>query len=186
MPVDVTTLPQHGHLETDNKYIGMVTLKALANSINTISAKLMDKVGPEAVKLTHKLGMKSEIPIQPSIALGADITVEDMVAAYSTFANQGVYTKPQFYRIEDKSGVIIYEPIPESHDVLNKDIAFAIIKLEGVTEGGSGNRLRTEWRRLWIQELQDILINSPIQLQVKQEQRKTSLTVGLWEWFQIW
>jgi penicillin-binding protein 1A len=134
---------------SNNKYLGMVTLKkALANSINTISAKLMDKVGPEAVvKLTHKLGVKSEIPIQPSIALGAvDITVEDMVAAYSTFANQGVYTKPQFLeRIEDKSGVIIYEPIPESHDVLNKDIAFAIIKLlEGVTEGGSGNRLRTE------------------------------------------
>jgi penicillin-binding protein 1A len=39
---------------------------------------------------------------------------------------------------------IIYEPIPESHDVLNKDIAFAIKLLEGVTEGGSGNRLRTE------------------------------------------
>lgn len=134
---------------SDNKYRGMVTLKkALASSINTVSAKLMDKVGPEAVvKLTHKLGVKSEIPIQPSIALGAvDITVEDMVAAYGTFANQGVYIKPQFLnRIEDKSGVIIYEPIPESHDVLNKDIAFAIIKLlEGVTEGGSGNRLRTE------------------------------------------
>jgi penicillin-binding protein 1A len=48
--------------------------------------------------------VKSEIPIQPSIALGAvDITVEDMVAAYGTFANQGVYTKPQFLsRIEDK------------------------------------------------------------------------------------
>ena len=134
---------------SDNKYRGMVTLKkALANSINTVSAKLMDKVGPEAVvKLTHKLGIKSEIPIQASIALGAvDITVEDMVAAYSTFANQGVYTKPQFLnRIEDKSGVIIYEPIPESHDVLNKDIAFAVIKLlEGVTEGGSGSRLRTQ------------------------------------------
>jgi penicillin-binding protein 1A len=134
---------------SNNKYIGMVTLKkALANSINTISAKLMDKVGPEAVvKLTHKLGVKSEIPTQASIALGAvDITVEDMVAAYGTFANQGVYIKPQFLtRIEDKSGVIIYEPIPESHDVLNKDIAFAIIKLlEGVTEGGSGNRLRTD------------------------------------------
>ncbi|OCB75413.1 penicillin-binding protein 1A [Flavobacterium crassostreae] len=134
---------------SNNKYTGMITLKkALANSINTVSAKLMDKVGPEAVvKLTHKLGIKSEIPLQPSIALGAvDITVEDMVAAYSTFANQGVYTKPQFLnRIEDKSGLIIYEPIPESHDVLNKDIAFAIIKLlEGVTEGGSGNRLRTQ------------------------------------------
>ncbi len=134
---------------SDNKYRGMVTLKqGLANSINTVSAKLMDKVGPEAVvELTHKLGVKSEIPVQPSIALGAvDITVEDMVAAYGTFANQGVYVKPQFItRIEDKSGVVIYEPIPESHDVLNKDIAFAVIKLlEGVTEGGSGARLRTQ------------------------------------------
>ncbi|MCW2119293.1 penicillin-binding protein 1A [Flavobacterium sp. 7A] len=135
---------------SDNKYRGMITLKkALANSINTISAKLMDKVGPEAVvELTHKLGVKSQIPLQPSIALGAvEITVEDMVAAYSTFANQGVYNKPQFLsRIEDKSGVVIYEPIPESHDVLNKDIAFAVIKLlEGVTEGGSGSRLRTTY-----------------------------------------
>ncbi|NRS87994.1 penicillin-binding protein 1A [Flavobacterium sp. 7E] len=134
---------------SNNRYLGMITLKkALANSINTVSAKLMDKVGPEAVvELTHKLGIKSNIPLQPSIALGAvDITVEDMVAAYSTFANQGVYNKPQFLsRIEDKSGVVIYEPIPESHDVLNKDIAFAIIKLlEGVTEGGSGSRLRTQ------------------------------------------
>lgn len=134
---------------SDNRYRGMVTLKqGLANSINTISAKLIDKTGPEAVvELTHKLGVKSEIPIQPSIALGAvDITVEDMVAAYGTFANEGVYIKPQFIsRIEDKSGVVIYEPIPESHDVLNKDIAFAVIKLlEGVTEGGSGARLRTQ------------------------------------------
>ena len=134
---------------SDNRYRGMVTLKqGLANSINTISAKLIDKTGPEAVvELTHKLGVKSDIPAQPSIALGAvDITVEDMVAAYGTFANQGVYVKPQFItRIEDKSGVVIYEPIPESHDVLNKDIAFAVIKLlEGVTESGSGARLRTQ------------------------------------------
>lgn len=134
---------------SDNKYRGMVTLKkALANSINTVSAKLMDKVGPEAVvALTKKLGVKSEIPNQPSIALGAvEITVEDMVAAYSTFANQGVYIKPQFIsRIEDKNGVILYEPVPETHDVLNKDIAYAVIKLlEGVTEEGSGVRLRTQ------------------------------------------
>lgn len=134
---------------SDNKYRGMVTLKkALANSINTVSAKLMDKVGPEAViALTKKLGVKADIPAQPSIALGAvDITVEDMVAAYSTFANQGVYIKPQFIsRIEDKNGVILYEPVPETHDVLNKDIAYAVIKLlEGVTEEGSGVRLRTQ------------------------------------------
>lgn len=134
---------------SDRQYRGMVTLRrALANSINTVSAKLMDKVGPEAVvALTKKLGVKSDIPIQPSIALGAvEITVEDMVAAYSTFANQGVYIKPQFIsRIEDKNGVVLYETVPESHDVLNKDIAYAVIKLlEGVTEEGSGVRLRTQ------------------------------------------
>ncbi|MDR7211266.1 transglycosylase domain-containing protein [Flavobacterium piscis] len=134
---------------SDNRYRGMVTLKqGLASSINTVSAKLIDRTGPEAVvELTQKLGVKTEIPVQPSIALGAvDITVEDMVAAYSTFANQGVYVKPQFLsRIENKSGEVIYEPIPESHDVLNKDIAFAVIKLlQGVTETGSGARLRTQ------------------------------------------
>jgi penicillin-binding protein 1A len=81
--------------------------------------------------------VKSEIPIQPSIALGAvDYSRGYGCGVRHICANQGVYTKPQFLsRIEDKSGVIIYEPIPESHDVLNKDIAFAIIKLlEGVTE----------------------------------------------------
>jgi penicillin-binding protein 1A len=134
---------------SDHQYRGMVTLKrALALSINTVSAKLIDKTGPESVAaLTKKLGVKSDIPNQPSIALGAvEITVEDMVAAYSTFANQGVYIKPQFIsRIEDKNGVILYEPVPDTHDVLNKDIAYAVIKLlEGVTESGSGVRLRTQ------------------------------------------
>ena len=134
---------------SDHEFRGMVTLKkALALSINTVSAKLIDKVGPEAVvEMTHKLGVNSKIPVQPSIALGAvEITVRDMVGAYSTFANQGVYVKPQFLtRIEDKNGVVVYESVPESHDVLNKDIAYAVVKLlEGVTESGSGARLRTQ------------------------------------------
>ncbi len=134
---------------SDGKYRGMVTLrKALANSINTISAKLIDKTGPDAViSMVRKLGVDSEIPSQPSIALGAvDITVKDMVAAYSAFANQGIYIKPQIItKIEDKNGNVIYEPKLESRDVLSKDIAYAVIKLlEGVTESGSGSRLRTQ------------------------------------------
>ena len=132
---------------SDNKYRGMINLKkALANSINTISAKLIDKTGPKAVvNLTHKLGVTSEIPEQPAICLGAvEITVEDMVGAFSTFANKGIYIKPQIItRIEDKNGNVIWEVIPESHDVLNQDIAYAVIKLmEGVTEEGTGTRLR--------------------------------------------
>jgi penicillin-binding protein 1A len=132
---------------SDGRYRGMVTLKkALANSINTVSAKLIDKTGPDAViDFVRKLGVNSEIPSQPSISLGAvDITVKDMVAAYSTFANQGIYVKPQVIaKIEDKNGNIVYEPKMESKDVLSKDIAYAVIKLlEGVTETGSGERLR--------------------------------------------
>jgi len=151
------TIPKGRHNVTEtwtpsnsnHEYRGMVTLKkALALSINTVSAKLIDKVGPKAVvDLTHKLGVKSEIPEQPSIALGAvEITVQDMVAAYSTFANKGVYIKPQVIdRIEDKNGVVLYKTVSDSHDVLNQDIAYAVIKLlEGVTESGSGARLRTE------------------------------------------
>jgi penicillin-binding protein 1A len=144
---------------SDNKYRGMVSLKqALASSINTVSAKLIDQTGPEAVvNLTRKLGVNSSIPAQPSIALGAvDITVKDMVAAYSTFANEGIYLKPQvILKIEDKNGNVIYEPKVESKDVLSKDIAYAVIKLlEGVTEFGSGARLRytsaapSEYRRV--------------------------------------
>ena len=134
---------------SDNRYRGMVTLKrALANSINTVSAKLIDKTGPEAVvEMVRRLGVETEIPAQPSIALGAvDITVKDMVAAYSTFANQGIYVKPQFIlKIEDKNGNVIHEPKMETRDVLSKDISYAVIKLlEGVTESGSGDRLRTQ------------------------------------------
>lgn len=132
---------------SDGKYRGLINLKvALANSINTISAKLMDRVGPQSVvDMVHKLGVSSEIPSQPAIALGAvEITVQEMVAALSTFANEGQYVKPEIItRIEDKNGVVIYEAIPESRDVVNKDVAYAVIKLmAGVTEGGTGTRLR--------------------------------------------
>ena len=132
---------------SNNSYRGMITLKsALANSVNTVSAKLIDRVGPKAVvDLTHKLGVSSKIPEQPAIALGAvEITVSEMVAAYSTFANQGVYVKPQIIeKITDKNGVVLYQPQLVSKDVLSKDIAYAVIKLlEGVTESGSGARLK--------------------------------------------
>lgn len=132
-------------------YKGIMTLKqGLAGSINTITAKLMDKVGPKAViDMTRDLGVSADIPESPAIALGAvDITVSDMVAAYSTFANQGVYVKPVFIaKIQDKNGVVLYNAIPETKDVMSPDIAYAIIKLlEGVTESGSGVRLRTTWQ----------------------------------------
>ncbi len=132
---------------SDGQFRGQVTYKkALALSINTVSAKLIDRIGPKpVVDLTKNLGVNSEIPEQPAIALGAvEITVSDMVAAYSTFANQGMYVKPTVIsKIEDKNGVLLYQQTSETHEVLSKDIAYAVIKLlEGVTESGSGARLK--------------------------------------------
>ena len=134
---------------SSQEYGGRRTLKnALANSVNTVTARLIDKVGPQpVVDLAKKMGIQSEIPSVPSIALGTpDLSVYEMVGAYSTFANKGVYTKPVMVTtIEDKNGTILYQFKPETHDVLNEETAYVVVKLmEGVTQHGSGARLRTK------------------------------------------
>lgn len=134
---------------SDGKYGGMMTMKdALAGSVNTISARLMNEVGPQPViDLVEKLGVDvSKIPPVPSIALGTpDLSLYEMVSAYSAFANKGVYIKPQIISsIRDKNGTILYQHIPETHDVLSEEAAYVTLKLmQGVTESGSGRRLRT-------------------------------------------
>ncbi|NNF19598.1 MAG: penicillin-binding protein, partial [Flavobacteriaceae bacterium] len=143
---------KHGNIEawcpknSDGKYSGnMYSLKkALANSVNTVTAQLIDRVGPKpVVSIVKNIGLTREILPVPSIALGTtDFNVYEMVGAYGTFANQGVYVKPVMVtRIEDKNGTVLYEYVPETKDVLSKDVAYAMVKLmEGVTEGGSGTR----------------------------------------------
>ncbi len=127
----------------------MMTLKyALANSVNSITVNLMDKVGPvPVINMVRNLGITAQIPEMPSIALGtSDVTVLEMVGAYGTFANEGVYVKPILVtRIEDKNGTVLFENTPETHDVVSADVARAVVNLmEGVTQYGSGARLRTK------------------------------------------
>jgi penicillin-binding protein 1A len=133
---------------SDGEYGGMLTLRnALANSINTITARLIDRVGPKPViDLVAKMDVDTDdIPEVPSIALGTpDVTLYEMVGAYSTFANQGVFVRPVLVqRIEDKNGTILYQHIPETKDVVSGETAYVTTSLlQGVTEGGSGTRLR--------------------------------------------
>lgn len=166
---------KHGNPEAwcpknaNGKYSGnLITLKnALANSVNTITAQLIDRVGPEAViEITKNLGITGNIPSVPSIALGsADLNVYEMVGAYGTFANQGVYVKPVMVtRIEDKNGTVLYEYVPETKDVLSKDVAYAMVDLmSGVTQGGSGTRLRTTGAEKWNKLYQEIITGYPYQ-----------------------
>ncbi|NGX83148.1 PBP1A family penicillin-binding protein [Aequorivita sp. KMM 9714] len=132
-------------------YGGMVSLKyALANSINTITARLIDRVGPEPViDLVKKMGANTDnMPAVPSIALGtADLSVYEMVGAYSTFANEGVYIEPiLIQRIEDKNGTVLYQNVPKTRDVISDETAYVTTSLmEGVTQSGTGTRLRGNW-----------------------------------------
>ncbi|MEC7415281.1 MAG: transglycosylase domain-containing protein, partial [Bacteroidota bacterium] len=144
---------KHGNISawcpknSGDRYGQTRTLKnALANSVNTISARIMDLVGPQPViNLARKMGISSYLPSVPSIALGTpDISLFEMVGAYSTFANQGIYVKPiMITRIEDKNGRALYEVVPESKDVLSEEAAYVTVNLmQGVTTAGSGARLR--------------------------------------------
>lgn len=157
LPRSQITIPvgSHGVVEEDwtpknspPEYTGYMSLKeALAKSVNTTSARLLDKIGPEPIaQLARKMGVTSDILPVASIALGSvDLKLSEMVGAYSTFANQGIYTKPvMITSIEDKNGVILYQFVPETRDVISKEAAFVTINLmEGVTRAGSGIRLRT-------------------------------------------
>ena len=132
---------------SSDKYGGMRTLSnALANSKNTISAQLIDKVGPRPVAdLARNLGVSSNIPNVPAIALGTpDLSVYEMVGAYGAFANKGIYVEPVMVtKIEDKNGTIIYQSKPNTKDVISEESSFVTLKLlEGVTKFGSGARLR--------------------------------------------
>jgi penicillin-binding protein 1A len=137
---------------SNNEYGGVVSLKeGLAKSMNTVTTYLMKQVGPEPViRLTKEMGVKAEIPVQPSIALGTpDLSVYEMVGSYTTFANKGVYTEPiMITRIEDKNGVVLQEFVPETNEVMSEEDAYVVLDLlKGVTryQGASGTRLRTKW-----------------------------------------
>lgn len=125
----------------------MVTLKwGLANSVNQISAWVMKQFNPKSVvNVMNKMGVYSWIDPVPSMFLGtSDITLYEMVGAYGTFANKGVYTQPIFVtHIEDKHGNVIARFRPERHDAIDEQTAYLMVNLlQGVVDSGSGRRVR--------------------------------------------
>ena len=166
---------KHGNTEewcpenANKNYGGERTLKnALANSINTVTAQLIDMVGPQpVVDLAKRMGIEGDILPVPSIALGVpELSVYEMVGAYGTFANKGVYTKPVMVTsIEDKNGTILYQFVPETRDVLSEEVAYVTVNLmEGVTQHGGGSRLRTKGREKYDPVFREIITGYPYEL----------------------
>lgn len=133
-----------GKTKFDDK---MVTLKwGLAHSVNQVSAWVMKQFNPQSVAdIMKKMGIYSPIDPVPSMFLGtSDITLYEMVGAYGTFANKGVFTQPIFVtRIEDRHGNVISTFRSEKRDAIDEQTAYLMIDLmRGVVDAGSGGRLR--------------------------------------------
>lgn len=147
---------------SDFEYGEIVNLKyALANSMNTITARLIKDYGTDVVVTTaHDMGIQNDIPSVPSIALGvAELTLLEITAANATFVNHGVYIEPNFIvRIEDKNGNVIYEPELNIRQGLDEITAYKTLDMmKGVVDGaynreldktmGTGIRLRMDLER---------------------------------------
>lgn len=125
-----------------------VTLRwALANSNNWISAYLMNMFTPEAlVRLMHSFGIRSQLDPVISLGLGpADISVAEMVDAYTAFPNKGIRVDPMYVtRIEDSNGNVIASFTPQMHEIFSESTAYKMIyMLRSVVDGGTGGRIRS-------------------------------------------
>ncbi len=136
--------------EEGKKEVGqMITIRrGLQTSNNWISAYLIKQLGPESfVKLLHSFGLKNHIDPVPSLCLGiADVSVSEMTAAYTAFANKGIQTEPLFVtRIEDNKGNVVATFVPRMNEIFSEQTAYKMISmLQGVVNGGTGLRLRTK------------------------------------------
>jgi penicillin-binding protein 1A len=133
-------------------YGGYYSVKgALANSINTISVKLLLEAGIDStIDLAHKMGIESDLPRFPSMALGTgEVSLYEMVKAYAVFQNAGRKIEPRMIRrIEDANGNIIYsDSMHEPTDsVLSPETAQTVLAMmQGVVDRGTANGLRSIW-----------------------------------------
>ena len=147
---------------SDDKYEGLImNLKfGLANSVNTITAYIMKQFGPHSVlDLAKKMGITSNLSPVPSICLGTfDLSVYEMVGAYSTFVNKGIWTEPIIVqRIEDNNGILLQEFSPKTNEAMSEKTADLMVRmLQGVVDGvynpradvtmGTGVRLRRKYK----------------------------------------
>ena len=121
----------------------------LAKSINVAAYDLMSRIGPKkTAEFAHKCGIKSDIPIVPSIALGsADLQLIEMLRAYTMFPNRGFNTEPIYLsKIEDRNGNILESFEPEVKQVISESDAYTMYRMmQGVVDYGTGGAMRWKY-----------------------------------------
>ena len=135
---------------SDGHYEGSYSMAgALANSVNTVTVELMMRTGVEnVVDLAHRMGITSDLPESPAIALGtADLSLYEMLTVYGTLVNRGVRVKPSYLLgIEDQEGNVIakFNDKPETERALSGETAELMVNMlkNVVDTGGTARRLR--------------------------------------------
>ncbi|MBR9999946.1 MAG: transglycosylase domain-containing protein [Cyclobacteriaceae bacterium] len=136
------------------RYTGqMMTIrKAMAMSVNSVTAYVMKNIGAQnVVDYGYRLGIETKLDPVPSLCLGtSDVSLFDMLGAYSTFVNEGLHTRPYFVtRIEDKTGKVLHEFAPRTREAINEETAYLMLHmLKGATEvaGGTAQGLSMDIR----------------------------------------
>jgi len=144
---DSTWTPRNYNQQSSGQ---MLTLsQGLANSKNTITARLALDLNPETVvRYAHRMGIRSPLADVPSIALGTSgVTLLEMTSAYSTLANGGLYNEPvTVTRVEDRYGNVLWEASPTPSEVLSERSAYTVVDMmRGVIDYGTGVRIRTQF-----------------------------------------
>ncbi len=136
-----------GHFEMEGK---QVTLEwGLATSANYIAAWLVKRFNPQAVvDVIKKMGVSSHIDAVPSVIYGtSDISLKEMVGAFNTFSNKGVYIEPLYVtKITDRFGNVISEFHPKEEEAISEKTAYLMVKmLDNVVNRGTGHWLRSRF-----------------------------------------
>jgi penicillin-binding protein 1A len=141
--------PGHGWYGPDRSRGAMPMKTALAFSKNNATVNILKLVGIEHfVKFLKLLGIDSKVNAYPSVCLGADdISIIEMLRAYTMFPNYGINTKPIFItRIEDRNGNVLETFVPERKEVINEITAYKMIRMMmGTVLIGTGKRLKPVW-----------------------------------------
>ncbi len=142
--------PENTHQETYDRKYSMEG--GLSGSVNTVSVKLLEKTGiNNAISIVRKMGITSELPAVPSLALGTpSISMMEMVGAYATLANEGIYVKPRYLLvIADQKGKVLQSMDEENEKpsrALSKESAQMMVHmLKTVVSEGTGSSLRSRY-----------------------------------------
>ena len=157
-PVSFTTINGGESVEWspenfDRQFHGPTTLRrALENSVNVVTVKLLEQVGVESViEMARRVGIKSDLRREMALALGvSEVTLLELISAYGVFANAGVRAEPFAIRkVIDSQGHILMQHRPTPQEVMAPETAYVLVNvMKGVMERGTGARAKVLQRPL--------------------------------------